>query len=651
MAQRLIPVLAIILLLTGLRSAGAQPVQPPLSATAQAVTQYLLTDAELPSDFRRSSPFIEVSNERVVGAPGGADLAPVVIEARRLTEVGYTARGATPLPQLSTWVGVFADADGAWQYASNYAFPYYLPPATKTLPGPDVGEHSVVYRYTTGTGATATDNIFLFFQRDRLEIETIIRGTVGTVSVDDLLPVARAIDAKIVASPPEPPTEADLALFERPTPTVLVRGAVQLFREYFVDELDPAQLYREGWEGATRALQRAGVANLPPVPDYPSDAGEATALHMRTFPLLEMLAGDRLTQPQLAYAAINGMVAARNDCHTGHLTPQQFQQRKAAATGQEQVVIGFGSAKEGPDAPWRIVSVAPNSPAQRAGLRRGQEILEVNGRPVVGLTIAQAGELIRRGEGELNTFVIRNPSGTVVTIMVAPGRVAEPPLETRVLPGDIGYLRIYRFQAGPRQVELMRQAIEEFEGQSVRGWVLDLRGNPGGSGGTLLDLMSLFVQSGPLFGDITRGQPLQMATATGNALPVQRPLVILTNRGSASAADIMPGALQARGRAVIVGERTAGCMGRVAPGTGLLDHSVLGVTNSESVVGPDAVRLHRIGVSPNVEVLSPTPEEEERGVDRQLEAAMSVLGELIGAPAQPVPGPAPKAKELAIVTH
>jgi C-terminal peptidase prc len=649
---RLLPIFVVVVLLLGAREATAQPASG-LSDTARALTRYLPSAAELPPGFQPATPASETSNEGLVGQPLNADLASAVVESRRLTGVTQLI-GGRPTQRLQVDVSVFPDAGGAWRYARDYAFSYVYGAIDTILPGPDVGEQSVLYQYTAGSGQQAFSGNHLIFQRDRLAIEVVLETAGGSGSVDNALALARAIDARILRTPPAPPTESDLARFEEPAPAVLVRGAVRLLLDDFVEELDPADLFTEGWQGAARALTNAGVTSVPPSPAYPPDEDEAVALHMRSFPELERLAQGRLTPQELARAAINEIVAQRDDCHTVLRTPQEWQRDKAAATGGTQILIGFSSEKDGRDAPWRIIGITPNSPARAAGLRRGQTILALNGREVAGLTFGEARALIDTREGAPNVFRVQNPSGSVQEITVAPGPVVEPPLETEILRGNIGLIRFYGFdggEAGTRQVQLMREALEQFESQGVVGWLIDLRANSGGNAATMNGMLSLFIDRGRLYGYMSRGESPDFFSAPGQALPFQRPLVMLVGPVSASASEILSGSLQARGRAVVVGETTSGCIGSFLVGTGLLDGSVLRVTNSEVVIGPDAQRLHRIGVTPNVEAAPPSPADDEAGRDPQVQAAADVLRQLTGTTPMPVPAARIGGPRTAVVTQ
>ena len=636
MPKRLLPLLALAVLFVGLRTAAAQPAPQRLTAAAQSLQRYLFTSGDVPGGFRIARTPVELSNE--AAAASDPDQAALIRKWGRLTQLSQTLERQRPLAEIDVSITLMKDADGAWGDALDSTF---LPgvDVERTLPGPSVGERSVLFRYVVGAPPNEVEVHTLVFQRDRLEVGVTLLTLAGEGSSADLLPIAEKVDAKVVASPPAPVTEAELALIEEPTPSVLVRGAVRIMLREFIRPLQASQLLAEAWQGATEALTRAGVTGVPRPPAYPQEAEAAIALHMREFPALERLAEGKLTPQQLAYAAINEIVEQRDDCHTAHITPEQWQREKALDAGEAVVLIGVSFA---PTAPLRIVATTPNSPARAAGLRPGQVVLAINGTNVENMSVTQARELIDRREGAPNVFTVRNPSGRVEDITAAPARFVIPSLESEVI-GDIGVIRFTNFEPGTvqgnAQVQRLRAALEDFESRGIKGWIIDQRGNSGGDGATMTQMASLFVERGRLFGRIERGRPTVWTEATGNVLPFQRPLVFLVGPASYSAAEILPGALQARGRAILVGERTGGCIGGTRRGNGLLDGSVLNVTRTEIVIGPDGLEYHRIGVPPNVEVPELTAEDYEAGRDPQLAEALRILGELTGPnpPAIPVP--------------
>ena len=641
MVRRLLPLFVLATLLLGFQAAAAQPAAPRVSAVAETLVRYLPAAEDLPAGVRFSGPISETSNEDV------AALSPLIAEDiqryGRLTDVSRTLTRAAGPGSITVVVGLFTSAEGAWQSARNS---FEDDPTVETIePGPAFGERSVLFHYFRGTGASRSERYLLAFQRDRLELNVLLIGPPGGVSVEEMLPLAGAMDARVAAAPPGPVTAAERSLLER-TPTLLVRGAVRILLNNFVDELEVDQLFAEAWAGAAEALRAAGVTDIPPTPSYPRDEEAAITLHLQTFPALERLAEGRLTEQDLAYAAVRALARGRNDCHTYFQTPEQYRATRVQAAGGPTFGFGFSLAL---DEPVRVVSVVPGSPAKAAGMRRGQLVLAINGQSVAGLDVERARGLLNRTAGAINTFLMQNPDGTRVELRIAPAEYRVPPLESEILEGNIGYMRWYSFLDTLEQYDLIRQTLREWEDQGVVGWIIDLRDNSGGSRARREQITSLFVEGGRLTGDLTRGQPPVYTNASGVVLPFQRPIVFIVNEGSASAGEILPAVLQARGRAVVVGEKTAGCIGSTRA-YGLMDGSALYATLIEYTIGPEDVRLHRIGVSPNVEAPAPTFEEEDAGVDPQRAAALSVMRRLTGQPILPMPAP-PKGNHAVVVAE
>jgi carboxyl-terminal processing protease len=420
---------------------------------------------------------------------------------------------------------------------------------------------------------------------------------------------------------------------------------VRLLLAEFYQPLAVNELLADAWDGAARALERAGVPDVPAPPVYPDDENAAIALHMRSFPELERLAEGRLSRQQLANAALAALADRRNDCHTSHMTRSRWEMFQARQRGAPAVQIGVSFALQ---KPLTVISVLPNSPAERGGLRPGQEIIAINGAAIGEMSVTEARALIDPREGVPTTFTVRNPDGSTRDITVAPESFALPLMESQILPDNIGLLTFYTFQAGDEQLDRMREILNGWEARGVSGWIVDLRRNSGGSAALMSAMASLFVNGGRLYANVSRDSAPRFVNATsGLTLPFQRPLVFLVGPGSASASEILSGSLQARGRAVVVGDVTAGCIGSFIP-RGLLDGSAFNPTVSEILIGPDGLRLHRIGITPNV--FAPTrPEDAVAGRDPAIPAALDVIREITGQP-QPVSDlPAQSTKQRAIV--
>lgn len=402
------------------------------------------------------------------------------------------------------------------------------------------------------------------------------------------------------------------------SPTAIVSsGVVYLVTKSF-EEVDPAVAYRDAWDGATAALTKAGVANLPPPPAYTHDLVNASQQHREAFPKLEELAAGRLTPEALTTAALTEAANRRHDCHS-----QYFPKAAAAALVQQPpdapVRLGVAFAE---GTPLRIRAILPGSPAQDAGLLPGQRVLTFNGRDGASLTGREGAQIIRQEGATPMALRVQEGDGSVRDLTLSAAAV--PLVSRTVLPGNIGLVEFESFPVGNQVETQMREALTTFEAQGVQGWIMDLRLNLGGQ--SPVDVAGLFAQSDRMYGMLARGatQP-SWAETIANLLPFQRPLAILVGPDTLSAAEMLAGFLQGSGRATVIGQTSGGCVGRdqTIP---LADGSRIGAHDVEVVVGPDGRRLNGIGLTPNV-VVPPAP---DAIGDPVLEAGVRALQQMIG---------------------
>jgi carboxyl-terminal processing protease len=413
-----------------------------------------------------------------------------------------------------------------------------------------------------------------------------------------------------------------------PAPTALVRTAVEALATQFYEPLRVRDLLRDAWMGATAALGRGGGAITQPPPDYPTDEAAAYALHDETFPSLEGLAHGQLSLDDLATAALEELLAGRRDGHT-HLMPHgRFWGVELDPTSP----AGWASRSFGmvlaDTPPLTVADVMPRGPAQRAGLRRGQAVLAINGQSVEHLRRVQAAARLEWQPETVNSLRVRAPARAPVDIELRSELVSMP--FTTLLPGPVGLLRMDGFADSAAEAVSLSAAFVGFEQANALGWIIDMRWT---GGGVSTQLSRLLVNEGRLFSrqrhdeaHLADGTVLPMrqdVDLDGTALPFQRPLVVLIGPGSISGAESFAGPMQAYGRATLVGERTAGLCGVVrsvnlAPGWSIC------LASHHTNFGPQAWRLNRIGVTPDV-VVTPTPDDEAAGRDPQLDRAMEIL--------------------------
>jgi carboxyl-terminal processing protease len=267
-----------------------------------------------------------------------------------------------------------------------------------------------------------------------------------------------------------------------------------------------------------------------------------------------------------------------------------------------------------------LVSIMDQSPAAEAGLLQGDQIVEVDGEDITPLS---QNEIIAR---------VRGPAGTVVHLGIQrPGekrllyydvtraRIAIPSVVSRVLEGNIGYVRLMQFEAGSS--EDLRDALTEMDANHLKGLILDVRGNPGGYLTTSIEVASAFIPEGPIV--IEHGPNRENTyTATGDAVAPDVPLVVLVDQGSASASELISGALQDRGRATIVGMPTFG-KGSVQTWRELSNGGGVRITISRWYT-PDGRSVSDHGIDPDV-VIAFKPNELNPAADNQLDAALRIL--------------------------
>jgi carboxyl-terminal processing protease len=255
----------------------------------------------------------------------------------------------------------------------------------------------------------------------------------------------------------------------------------------------------------------------------------------------------------------NGMAAgvkSLDDRFSAYFDPKQYKEFEEATDGAfEGVGMNVAEVERG----LRVLTVFEGSPAQRGGIRAGNLITGVNGTSLEGKTSEQA------------TTLIKGPAGTEVTLTVVDGkkprdltleraRVDVPVVESEMqeAPGGrkIAHVRLAGFTSGAHGE--VREAVDELIGKGAQGVVLDLRNNGGGLLNEAVLISSIFIPDGTIVSTDGRARPKRVFEATGNAIDDKIPVVVLVNKESASASEIVTGALQDRDRAEVVGTRTFG---------------------------------------------------------------------------------------------
>lgn len=304
----------------------------------------------------------------------------------------------------------------------------------------------------------------------------------------------------------------------------------------------------------------------------------------------------------MTQAAINGMAEALGD--TGHsvfLTSSQA--RKAGSAVQGMLTGGVGIEIQARDGQAVVVAPFDGSPAQSAGVRPGDVILEVDGRPVAGMTMHQISTRISGEAGKAVELAVMNPSdGVRRDLKVMRASIKLNNVSWQRLPGSrLAHVRIAIFSEG--ESEDLRKALLEIQRQDLQGIILDLRNNPGGVLDEAIGTASQFLKSGNVLWERdARGTITPVPVRPGGAA-LTIPLAVLINAGSASDSEIVAGALRDAHRAQLIGETTFGT-GTVLSQFQLADGSALMLAVQEWLT-PDKRSFWHRGIEPDVKVAMP----------------------------------------------
>lgn len=335
-----------------------------------------------------------------------------------------------------------------------------------------------------------------------------------------------------------------------------------------------------------------------------------------------------------AYKAVREMLGKLNDPYTRFMDPQQFKSMQIETAG-ELTGVGIQIAEDEKTKEIKVISPIEGSPASQAGLLAQDVIVKIDNKSTKGMDVNQAVGLIR---GPVNTKVILTirRGTTEMSFNLLRAKIEIHPVRYSVKQspnGSIGYIRLIQFSANAAAE--MRAAIKDLEKQQVKGYILDLRSNPGGLLYASEEIASMFLDKGTIVSTQTRSGLAQKANAEGKPLTT-KPLVVLIDGGSASASEILSGALQDNQRAVLVGTKTFG-KGLVQEVRALGNDAGLAVTIAKYYT-PSGRDINKKGIQPDIEVKLTeaqreklTPEDLATAADPQYSRAVVELTQKIVA--------------------
>lgn len=308
---------------------------------------------------------------------------------------------------------------------------------------------------------------------------------------------------------------------------------------------------------------------------------------------------DAIDDKKLLEGAISGMLSSL-DPHSSYLPPTDFEEMEEHTRGE---FGGLGMEVGMEDGFVKVISPIDDTPAQEAGVKAGDLIIKLGKEPVKGKTLSEAVKVMRGKPGtKLMLTIVRKGEESPLKIEITRAVIKVKSLKQRMLKDDVGYARISQFQVrtGPDLLKAV-QKLEEENGKPLEGLVLDLRNNPGGVLNAAVQVSDAFLNDGLIV--YTEGRiknsKMRFEAAKGDVMN-GKPIVVLINEGSASASEIVAGALQDQKRAIIAG-RTSFGKGSVQTLLQLNNGAAIKVTTARYYT-PSGRSIQAEGIKPDVEI-------------------------------------------------
>jgi carboxyl-terminal processing protease len=340
--------------------------------------------------------------------------------------------------------------------------------------------------------------------------------------------------------------------------------------------------------------------------------------------VFEKIRTDYVEKPdegKLVEAAINGMLSSL-DPHSSYMDAKSFRDMQVQTKGE---FGGLGIEVTEEDGAIKVVTPIDDTPAAKAGILSGDIITDIDGEAVQGLTLNQAVDKMR---GAINTPVTlkiaRGPKKDVKEIKIVRDVIKIQSVRSHVESDDLGYIRITQFNE--QTYDGLKSAMDKFQkdapGDKLKGYILDLRNNPGGLLDQSIEVVNAFLERGEIVS--TRGrnadETQRYNARPGGDLSHGKPMVILINGGSASASEIVSGALQDHKRATLMGTRSFG-KGSVQTIIPLGQNGALRLTTARYYT-PSGRSIQAKGIEPDIEVLEDVPDELKGKDDTKGEASL-----------------------------
>jgi carboxyl-terminal processing protease len=382
---------------------------------------------------------------------------------------------------------------------------------------------------------------------------------------------------------------------------------------------------------------------LPGLPSAQADNGTPQDLQELFKPFWQswdLVKGYYVDQPVnqeiMMRGAIRGMMESLGDQHTSYLDPEMFKVANTHLEGQEYEGIGAWVDITGEY--LTIISPMPGSPSEKAGLKPNDKIIAIDGVDMTGLDGEAVRQKVLGPKGSVVTLTIqREGVEKPIDVKVTRDSIVVPMVSGRMLDNNIAYVQLYTF--GNATAPELKDTLSKLLDQHPTGLILDLRNNGGGYLDTAIDVVSQFVDKGIVMQEVYGDGRVENYESKGGGLATQIPMAVLMNKGSASASEIVAGALQDLGRAYLVGVTSYG-KGSVQSYTQLVNNEGAVRVTIARWLTPKGRQINEVGLSPDFPI-ELTQQNILDGKDTQLDKAVEVLTNKLIPPPTPVPSPTP----------
>lgn len=334
---------------------------------------------------------------------------------------------------------------------------------------------------------------------------------------------------------------------------------------------------------------------------------------------------ESVDEQTLEKGVYDGLVEALGDPYSTYYSSEELKELQDKTEG---IYYGIG-AYVGIDADTslpRLTGIIEGTPAQESGLRAGDLLYKVDGEEVQGLELTQVVSKIKGEEGtSVHLTIIREGATDYLEVDVVRRKVESPTVNQKMLDGGIGYIQITEFDTVT--LDQFTEALAVCRGSGMKGLILDLRGNPGGNLNTVCDIAREILPKGLIVYTEDKDGKRSEYTCDGTK-EMKEPLVVLVDSGSASASEILAGAVKDYGIGTLVGTTTFG-KGIVQRIISLSDGSAVKLTVSNYYT-PNGNNIHKIGIEPDIEEKFDSEAYYNDGVDNQLNKAIEIMNEKLG---------------------